>query len=165
MDYGQPVCNGEVCDMNYLKHVGWSEGNFCIKKYFSPETVKIISRKVTELTMGVDEKNRPIVVPDIRICEVMNSVFWNFRPTTGDIYSRYIVPNNQEANMVQSMIDQTINIIVGNIRNQLGMEQANKKLSAWVQVLGDFNNHNLRSHPPLRIKERRPAPMQFFANY
>lgn len=165
MNHGQTVCNGEVCDFNYIRHVGWGEDNPCIKKYFSTETVKLISRKVTELTRGVDEKNRLIVVPDIRICEVMDSVYQAFRPHTGDIYSRYIVSNNEQWNMVQSMIDQTIEIITSTIRNDLGMQQANQKLSTWVQVLGDFNQWGLRSHDVIKTQQKRPTPMMFNMNY
>lgn len=159
------VCGGEVCDFNYLRHPGWSENNACIKQFFSKKTVATISKAVTQLTKGVDEKNRSILVPDARICEVMDGVFHNFRPPTGDIYSRYIVPNDQQANMVQSMIDQTIEIIVDFIVNQIGMEQNNFKLSAWVQVYGDFNTHNLTQTPPIKVLGKRPATMQFNMNY
>lgn len=165
MDYGYKTCNGSTCDFNYLRYVGWSENNECFRKFFSKNTIDIISRKVTELTKGVDDKNRSIIVPDERICEVMDGVYANFRPPTGDIYSRYIVPNDQQANMVQSMIDQTIEIITDYIRNEIGIIKANEKLSAWVQVYGDFNEHNLTQTPPIKIREKRPATMQFHMNY
>lgn len=165
MNYGYEVCDGDVCDLNYLRHVGWSEQNDCFREYYSKDTINIISRKVTELTRGVDPKNRKIIVPDARICEVMDSIYTNFRPATGDIYSRYIIPNNQQANMIQSMIDQTIEVITDFIRNEIGMQQANQKLSAWVQVYGDFNTHNLTQVPPIKTRERRPATMQYHMNY
>lgn len=165
MNYGYETSCGSVCDLNYVRHVGWSEGNECIKAFFSPQTVATISKKVTELTRGVDKKNRKIVVPNERICEVMDGIFRGFRPATGDIYSRYIVPNDQQANMVQSMIDQTIEIITENIRSQLGMEQCNEKLSAWVQVYGDFNTEGLRSHSIIKVRDKRPDTMQFNMNY
>lgn len=159
------ICNGEVCDLNYIRHVGWSESNICIKSFFSPQTVNMISQKVTELTRGVDSKNRPIVVPDIRICEVMDDVHQAFSPRVGDIYSRYIIPNDEQTNMVQSMIDQTIEVITSSIRNDLGMQQANQKLTTWVQVLGDFNVSGLRAHDIIKLREKRPATMQFNMNY
>jgi hypothetical protein len=165
MNYGYSVCSGETCDYNYLRHVGWGENNACFRKYFSKQTVDTISKKVTELTRGVDPKNRKIIVPDDKICMVMDSIYANFRPPTGDIYSRYIVPNDQQANMVQSMIDQTIEVITDFIRNEIGMEQANQKLSAWVTVLGDFNPHNLTQVPPIKTRERRPATLQFHMHY
>jgi hypothetical protein len=159
-------CNAlENCDFNYLRHVGWSEDNECIKKFYSKPTIKLISKKVSELTKGVDPLNRTIVVPDYRICEVMDGVRQGYRPTVGDIFTRYIIPNNEQADVLQSLIDQTIEIIVSNIKNSLGMEQENSKLSAWVQVYGDFNPHNLRQHSIIKTRERRPATMQFHMNY
>jgi hypothetical protein len=164
MEHALKIC-GEACDFNYLRHVGWGENNECIRKYYSPETVKLISRKVTQLTMGVNPEGRPIVVPNYRICEVMDGVYQGYRPPTGDIYSRYIVPNENQPSMVQSLIDQTIEIIVSNIRNNLGMEQHNQTLSAWVQVYGDFNTHGLRQHSVIKVQEKRPSTMQFNMNY
>lgn len=158
-------CNGQICDLNYLRHVGWDESNECIKVLFSEKVVNAISQKVTELTLGVDPKNRRIVVPGERICEVISSVYWNYRPATGDIYSRYIIPTNEQDNAVQSIIDQSIEIITSYIRNNFGMKQANEKLSAWVQVMGDFNPHGLRQFPPIKVLGKRPETMQFNMNY
>ena len=165
MEHGYQVCSGEICDFNYLRYPGWSEGNLCIRELFSPETIQLISRKVTELTRGVDSKNRKIIVPDARICEVIDGIYQAFRPPTGDIFSRYIIPNNEQANMVQSIIDQSIEVIVSNIRGQLGMEQQNQTLSAWVTVMGDFNASGLRQFPPIKVQGKRPSTMQFNMNY
>jgi hypothetical protein len=165
MDYGYRLNNGQTCDLNYMRYVGWSENNDCIKSFFSPQTIALISKKVTELTRGVDKFNRSIIVPDERICEVMSSVYWAYRPATGDIYSRYIIPTREQDNAVQSLIDQTIEIITSNIRNQLGMEQNNEMLSAWIQVYGDFNAGGLRQHSQIKVLGKRPATMQFNMNY
>jgi len=164
MEYGESI--NQVCDYNYIRHPGWEESNVCIKKYFSPETVRLISSKVTELTMGVDPNNRPIVVPYETICSVMNDIYTSYRPPTGDIYSRYIVPSGMGAeSYVQSMIDQVIEIIVSDIRNNLGMEECNRKLSIWTTVLGDFNDNGLRQHPPIKVRNKRPTPFQFHLRY
>lgn len=152
-------------DLNYTRYVGYSEDNDAIKAYYNPETVKIISNKVSELTQGVDPLNRKIVVPDRRIYEVMDSIYYSYRPMTGDIYSRYIVPNSQPENHVQNMIDQVIEIIVSDIRTNIGMEEYNKKLSVWTTVYGDFNAEGLRQHAPIKVRHKRPAPMQFNMNY
>lgn len=154
-----------TCDYNYLRYAGWSEDNYCIKKYFSKDTVRLISKKVTELTKGVDPKNRSIIVPDENICKVMDGVFQGFRPAIGDIFTRYIIPNDEQTDLVQSMIDQTIEIITNHIRGNIGIDENNFKLSAWVQVYGDFNPHNLTQTPPIKILGKRPATMQFNMNY
>jgi hypothetical protein len=146
-----------VCDDNFMRYVGFKEDNECIKKYFSKTTVRIISRKVTELTMGVDPQNRPIVVPEKNICSVMSQIYQAFRPAVGSIYSRYIVPTDEPDSYVQNMIDQVIEIIVSDIRNNLGIEQHNATLTAWTTVLGDFNTQGLRSHSIIKIRERNTS--------
>lgn len=158
------VC-GELCDSNYYRHVGWRENNACIKKYFSPNTVKLISHKVTELLQGVDAKGRPIIVPNNAICNIMSSVYDNFRPKTGDIYSRYIIPTENQQSDVQNMIDQVIEIIVSQVKTEIGFQQCNAKLTAWVQVYGDFNEWGLTQTPPIYVRQRRPDPMLFMMNY
>jgi len=162
--YGTSVC-GELCDSNYTRHVGYQENNECIRKYFAVETINMISRKITELLQGVDPKGRPIIVPNNTICNIMSTVYSNFRPETGDIYSRYIIPTNNQQSYVQNMIDQVIEIITSQVRNELGMIECNSKLTKWTTVLGTFNTHNLTSHPPIKVLQKRPNPMEFQMNY
>jgi hypothetical protein len=184
MQYGEQLCeidemtneiyklgiknlNTPICDLNYTRYVGWQEDNECIKKFFSKKTVKIISCKVTELLMGVDEQNRKIIIPNNRICEVMSSVQAAYLPETGDIYTIYNIAKGDayNDNNVQRMIDQTIEIIVSDVKVNLGMEQNNAKLSIWTTVLGDFNPHNLRAHSQIKIRNKRPNPMEFHMHY
>jgi hypothetical protein len=152
------------CDYNFIRYVGWQE-NACLKYLYSKETVDFISKKVTELTRGVDKKNRKIVVNNDIICQTIDSVYQVYQRPVGDIYSRYIIPNNEQDNSVQSIIDQTIEVIVSTIRNEFGMIENNEKLSAWVQVYGDFNISGLRAHPIIKTLDKRPATMQFNMNY
>lgn len=156
--------NTEVVDHNYFRFVGWKESNPCIQKYYCNETVYLIQRKIAELTRGI-EKNKIFLVPCERIREVMDAVFQNFRPNVGDIYSRYIIPNDEQENMVQSMIDQTIEAITDHIKNEYQMRKANEALNPWVQLYGDFNPHNLTQTPPIKVRDKRPSTMQFNMNY
>lgn len=171
MEYATNIC-GEICDDQYIKHVGYSEhictsdcGQSCMQKFYSKQNIHKISCKITELLMGVNKDNRPIIVPDKTICSVMSAVYENFRPETSDIFSRYNIPQSRGQNYVQRMIDEVINIITTDVKNNLGMIEANEKLTIWTTVLGDFNEHGLRSHPVIKLRERRPMPMAFFMNY
>ena len=165
MEYAVAI-NKPIIDDNYIKHVGYKQNNICISEYFSENTVKIISQKVTQLLEGVDPNNRPIIVPDKTIYSVMDSIYTNYRPPTGDIYGRYNVPSGSSSeSYVQNMIDQVIEVIVSDVKSNLGMEECNSKLSIWTTVLGDFNKHGLMQHPPIKIRNKRPAPMQFNMNY
>lgn len=167
MEYGIEIDNS-TRDYSYTRHIAWEENNTCIQNYYSADTVKTISRKVTELLQGVDPENRPILVPDHIIANVMDSVYKTYRPETGDIYARYNIQSYAQASSesyVQNMIDQTIQIITADVKNNLEMEECNSKLSIWTTVLGDFNDHGLQSHPQIKIRNKRPTPMQFFMNY
>lgn len=159
------LIDGQVADDQYIKHVGYSEYNICMQEFYSRRTIDLISKKVTELLIGVDRKNRPIIVPDKSIASIMNNVYDNYRPETGDIYSRYIIPKNTGYTDTQRMIDMVINIITSDVRNNLEMEENNEKLSIWSTVYGDFNAQGLQQHPKIKLRERRPTPMLFNMNY
>lgn len=131
---------------------------------FSKANVSQMSKKITELLRGVDKYNRPIIVPDSTIISVMSSVYRDFRPETGDIYSRYVIPNDDEG-YYSKIMNETINIIYLDVKGNLGMDDNNSKLSIWTTVLGDFNEHGLQSHPKIKLREKRPAPLQFNMNY
>ena len=166
MEYAVEIDDSYICNDSFIKHVGYQENNISIQQYFSRETIQTISHKVTELLMGVDPQNRPIIVPNKTICSVMDSVYSSYRPSTGDIYGRYNVPSGESTtSYVQSMIDQVIEIIVSDVKNNLETEQNNSKLSIWSTVYGDFNSQGLQQHSKIKVRNKRPTPMQFFMNY
>lgn len=150
---------------HYMRH--WSpyfksQGN----NFFTEETVSFISKRVTELTIGVDSMKRHIIVPRDSIIAVMNNIYDTYRPHTGDIYSRYNIPEISSRNdHVTDMINQTIEVITSNIVSDYGTELCNSKLTAWTTVLGDHNQHGLRSHAPIKISKRHGARCQFNMNY
>ena len=164
MEYATEIC-GEVCNDQFIKHVGYSYNTGGLREFFAKSNIDKISHKITELLMGVLKNNRPIIVPDKTICSVMSAVYESFRPETGDIYTRYNIPKDRGQSYLQTMIDEVINIITTDVKNNLGMDEANSKLSIWTTVLGDFNEHGLRSHSKIRLREKRPMPMQFHMNY
>ncbi len=153
------------CDMNYLRYVGWQETNNCLKYLYSSENIRMMSRKITQLTKGLDSQNRDIIVPDEIICQVIDGIYSKYKPNTGDIFTRLHIESDASDNIIQNIIDQAIEIITSGLRIDYGMEKANESLSAWVQVYGDFNPHGLRMHPVIKVLERRPNRMQFFENY
>ena len=167
MEYGQEIYNTQ-----FIKHVGFND-KLCVDNYdfsslsefFSKKNIDKIGIKITQLLEGVDYKNRKIIIPDKTIGSVMSEVYENFKPQTGDIYSRYNIPQSGSQDYLAIMNDQVINIITSDVKNNLEMEQCNSKLSIWTTVLGDFNEHGLRRHGPIKLKERRPTSMLFNMNY
>jgi hypothetical protein len=131
----------------------------------SKDNIQRISKKITNLLVGIREDNRDIIVPDKTINSVMSSVFDNYKPNTGDIHSRYTVSKTTTINHTQEIENQVISIIVSDVKNNIGLEQAASKLSAWNTVLGNFNEHGLMAHQKIKLREKRPMPMMFNMNY
>ena len=152
-------------DYNFMRYAGWDESNPSIKLLYSQETVAMISKKITELTKGLDKYNRNLIVPDEQICQVIDGVYIRYFPNPGDIFTRLNIDSKASPLIFQNIVDQVIEIITSDLRNEYGMIENNSKLTAWVQVLGDFNPNGLRAHPIIKTKEKRTATMQFFQNY
>ena len=172
MEYGQPIdqtYNDTTKDYNFTKFVGYSnpgKNNKCYTDFFSQCTINQISKKVTELTVGVHPENKNIIVPDEWIIDVMNSVYENWSGgSLGSIHSRYTIPNYENENYTRAWVEQTINILISHIRNVYGMIENNQKLTKWTTVLGEFNEGGLRSHAPIKVLNKRPAPFQFNMRY
>lgn len=153
-------------DENNLKHVLWGytlSDSSIAKKFFTNSTIKYISKKVTENLMGLEDK--PIIVTNDKISHVMSQVYQNIRPKTGDIYSRYIIPDDGSIDIFQELVYNTIEIITNAIRTEVEIITNNKKLSIWSTVYGSFNPHNLRQHAPIKILNKHPQHMMFNMNY
>lgn len=166
-----PSCteaNSWYWDYNNLKYVGWdSSESECSKLLFTPQTVRYISNKLSELLRGVDPTGKKIVVTDDVITSVLTSQLNAQIPLVGDIYSRYIIMDEAERtrNDIQEIIDRSIQIIYDYVKNEIEMEENNQKLSIWNTVYGDFNSQGLRQTPPIKTKKRRPDPFLFNMNY
>ena len=151
---------------NFTKHVGYNYNGYKgVIDFFNKKTTTLISKKVTQLLVGVDEFNRRIIVPDHIIENVMSDVYDSFRPQTGSIYSRYTVSSEYTPNEYQTLVNQVIEIIVSDVKNNIEIEQNNKKLSTWTTVLGDFNDHGLRSHDVIKTNNKHPQRGLFNMNY
>ena len=135
------------------------DDNEYIKEYFSRNTVDLISDEITKQLKGVEKHGRDIEVPDDKIFWVMNTVYDSFNFAQGfDTHFKmdeYII----------EMIDQTIERIVFDVKNTLGYEDCMNEYTAWTMVLGDFNENGLRSHAPVKIRNKHPNHMQFFERY
>ncbi len=149
-----------------VKNTGWIP-SACANLFYSKETVDIIYHKIIDLLQGVDPSGRPIIVPVKTINHVMNQVFETYRPPTANIYARYTMTSEVPLNYVQDMIDQVIEIITSDVKNNLAVERYNSSLTAWTTVLGDFNDQGLRAHPPIKVRAKNTnhRGMVSFMNY
>lgn len=155
---------------NGIQNVGWDKTVEDNEKYefiFSPKNLDYLSNTISDALRGVDPQNRKIIIPHDKICNVLSTVYkYGTRCNVGDIYSRYNIQPIEVRNDIKDINNQTINIIVSAIRDEIEMTQNNKKLSIWNSALkGDFNPVGIRSHAPIKIRKRMPQRMMFNMNY
>ena len=172
MEYGKKLCVDQPSNDNFTRYIGYGASSSKAsdsrvqKEFYNLNTVKLISRKITEITRGVREDNKAIIVPDNIIYNVMSQVQLNFRPVTGDIYTRYIMQSGLNSDdYITNMIDQTIEVITNSLINETLTRQNNEKLTIWTTVLGEGNSHNLRSHSHIKVRVKRPNPFEFHMKY
>ena len=155
------------CPKEYLKYVGYNTQNQYTSLLFKPEVVDYISKQVTRYLAAkrVEPSGRPIIVPDTPSCHVLSSVYDAYQPNTGDIMTRYVIEPAKPDNYVKNIVDQTIEIIVSNVADNLEIDANNEKLTIWTTVLGNFNPHGLLSHSKIKVNDRHPNFGEFNMNY
>lgn len=147
----------------YLRHVGYSDVDANISAYFSDQSINFMSAKVSELLRPIYPNG--VIVPTHIIRNLANAIYESYRPSLGDIFTRYSVVSRENYNYVDEMINQVIKVAVDSIRNDLDQRMINSKLTVWSSLLGDFNKEGLRPHDNVKIRKRRPQPMLFNMNY
>jgi hypothetical protein len=150
---------------NYHRYVGWDSNSELSNRFFSDENLEKIKKILYEKLKCVRTDRRPIIVTERVITHVMSQLYENYRPQLGDIYTIYTIPAEQPRDDVQLLNDMTIETIVSNITSEIHMEEANKKLTIWTTVLGDFNEHGLRQHPIIKINKKNINKVRFTMNY
>lgn len=160
-------------DTSYLKYSGWgitsSSPDNCYTGYnifFSDETYNYIKTNLDELLCNITE--RPILVTEKVIRNVMETIYRNNTPQAiGDIYSRYHMTglDCQRTFDVNKMVHEVIEIIYNYIKNEIEMEKCNNSMNVYNALYGTFNEHGLMAHPPIKLLEKRPQPMQFNMRY
>jgi hypothetical protein len=153
-------------DMN--QSVGWgtvTSWNSLTSRLFTKRTLNVIRDKTSEYLTGVDPKGRKIIPSDDVMTDALYSIFRHHIPQTGDIYGRYSIRDESNRDDYAYIIDKTISLIVTGIRTDIEMQEQNEKLSIWTTVLGDFNEHGIRSNAPIKLRHKRPDPMLFHMRY
>lgn len=159
-------------DTSYLKYAGWgvtSSPEDCNTGYyifFSDKTLNYIKTNLDELLCDITE--RPIQVTEKVIRNVMETIFQNNRPQAiGDIYSRYHMTglDCQHTFDINKMVHEVIETIYNYIKNEVEIEKCNNSMNVYNALYGTFNEHGLLAHPPIKLLEKRPQPMQFNMRY
>ena len=140
-------------DLYNTRYVGW-DSKAPYYQLYNKTNIQRISKAITARLSEIYPQ-QPILVPDKTIETVLFSIHDEYRPQTGDVYSRYNIVNPaRNESLETSILDQVVNTIVTDVRNNIDMEYQNSKLTKWTTLYGDFNNHGLRQHPPIKVRER-----------
>jgi hypothetical protein len=143
------------------QYIGYDIENFPQLRYlYGKKVIDFISQQCTLLLKGVHFQGKDIIIPDNRIVEVMNTAYLSFNPPTG-----FDAPLFNQKSYTDSLIKQVIERIVFDVSNTLAIEQNNFTQTVWTTVLGDFNQHHLRAHAPIKLKNKRPSSFQFNMKY
>jgi len=156
-------------DTSYNAFVGWENtiaGDCMVNTLFSEQNIMSLQNAIKDALHGVDPTGKNIIVTPEQITGVLSTTYRNStRPNIGDIHSRFIVPQNEPRCDLRSINNQTMNIIIRTIRDEIETAENNKKLSIWSTVYGDFNKEGLRAHPPIKIRRKHPQYMAFNMKY
>jgi len=156
-------------DTSYNAFVGWENtiaGDCMVNTLFSEQNIMSLQNAIKDALHGVDPTGKSIIVTPEQITGVLSTTYRNStRPNIGDIHSRFIVPQNEPRCDLRSINNQTMNIIIRTIRDEIETAENNKKLSIWSTVYGDFNKEGLRAHPPIKIRRKHPQYMAFNMKY
>jgi len=154
-------------DMN--PYVGWetvSQDNPLVQKLFTKTTLSVIQQKTGDYLSGVDPNGRRIIPSERIVISALFGVFREHVPRTGDIYGKYLVVDQAKRDDYSYIVDKTISLLVQGIRDDVETAQHNQSLTIWTTLYGDFNEHKLRQHPPIKVNEgKRPDPFLFHMRY
>lgn len=149
-------------DNRYTSLVGWQPLSGAYDFYWSDININYISSQVTFL---LKKSGYHIKVTDEVIGGIMSDIIRSQNPKIGDIYTRYIIPDEEGRDDIASMTNQVITVIVNNILSEQETIRLNSRLTIWSTVLGDFNKEGLRSHDILKTKENDYIKGVFNMNY
>ena len=143
--------------MNISQHVGRNNDNSVeLRSLFSTENLLRISHIITERLRDLVPEG--LIVPIDLICNVLKALYEAYRPPMGNPMTMYNVVSDD---VCLDLSNQAINLITQQVRNEMIAEQNAKKLTIWTTILGDQNEHGLRAHSSIKLKQRRPTPMMF----
>jgi hypothetical protein len=158
------VCNQR--NENYMRHVGWKETSCDFSRHlFSDDTIKCIKDRLYDKLKCIRSDGRPIIVSDRVITHVMSQIYNEYKPQLGDIYTLLTIPANDPRDDMKLIVNMVVETIFSNISTETQMEENNKRLTVWTTVLGDFNEHGLRQHAPIKVNEKNINKVRFNMMY
>jgi len=163
--FQKPTDYDQTIDLS--PYIGWNtvvEWNHLPRQLFTKRTINMIRQQVYEYLLKSLNKK---IAPSEKVTIIaLYGVYENHIPRTGDIYGKFTVVDQSQQDDYGYIVDKTISMLIDGIQTDIGMQEANSKLSIWnATVLGDFNENGLRQYAPLKMRERGPDRMLFHMKY
>lgn len=173
MEYGTAISYDIDYSTHFIKNIGFDHSTLKESKdcmtlidFFSKQNVDELSTKITQLLSNEDCKKRPIIVPHKTIYAVMVDVHENFIPEIGDIHSRFHINIDDPVSHLTKLNNKVIDIIVTDVKSNMGIERINSKLNIWTSVLDDFQGSGIKRYDDkVKIRENGPQRMMFHMRY
>ena len=178
MEYGVMICDqqqkkeranpyvGSQYDDNENRYVLYaSTRNWFTDYLFSDKNLQCIQNALYELLKCLRNDGRPIIVSKKTIAMVLSQIQVNFMPSIGDIYTLYNIPQEKARDDNSTLNKQTTEFIYNQLKTEYEIEVNNSKLTIWTTLLGDFNEHGLRSHSQIKLNAYPINKLLFNMNY
>ena len=157
---------GSQYDDNENRYVLYdSSKNWFTKYIFSDENLQAIQNTLYDLLKCLRADGRPLIVRKETIAMVLSQIQDKFNPQLGDMYTIYNITAEKARNDILTLNQQTTEFIYNQLKTEYEMEVNNSKLTIWTTLLGDFNEHGLRSHAPIKVNNKPINKMRFNMNY
>lgn len=117
---------------------------------FSPQTVRVISKRVTD---GVYQQlGKHVIVPDDKIVLVLQQMYSKCKGfNIGNIYS---IQLSRQSETMTDIIDETVKYIVTDVSTNLGVEEYYHNLSKWDSILS-IDSKGMQAHMPIKLNNTR----------
>ena len=137
----------------YTAHVGYP--NIC-ETLFSRETLSIISNLIERNLSDIDS-GLSVSMDDIK--DVLNAQYESYRLPYGFPLNLYPTRIHDP---IEDLVNQTVDIITRQVRNDHDLRQNASRLTAWTTVMGTLGNeHCIRAHSAIKLNDKKPRSMQF----
>lgn len=141
--------------MEQLRHVGYNASNEELQ-YFSSQNIKLITAEISSKFKGTNV----VIIPEV-VKGLLEKNYYDYKPPQTDIYGRYQIQPFTEQDKFSRAREITVNMLISEIQSRL----IEYKTAALLDIDVIKYTGELKQHPKIKVKERRPPSMQINLNY
>lgn len=155
---------GDMYDDNYNTFVAYEQPNG-LNYLFSDENIDKVRTILADLLKCLRKDGRPIVFTRGVVAQALSQMDQNAARQIGDMYTIYNIPQATRRDDIARFNEMAIQFLYNQVKTEYEMDQANKKLTIWTTLLGDFNEHGLRQYSTIKLNNKPINKLRFNMNY